>query len=88
MPQFQPSPIVLVVEDNPLVALDLEDTLLRLGCRVIGPLSTLTAGVAAAEVADIDLALLDFDLGAGKDSVAHRRSPHRPPRALRLRQRH
>ena len=37
----QTPPRVLIVEDNPLIAMGLEDILEGFGCQVVGPISTL-----------------------------------------------
>ena len=63
------SPSVLIVEDDPLIALDLHDRVLELGCRVVGPAYGLAEGCAAAEKGSFDFALLDFDLGRGNNSL-------------------
>jgi DNA-binding response OmpR family regulator len=58
-------PTVLIVEDNPLIAWDLQERMLELGCRVVGPAHGLADGYVAAAQGSFDLALLDFDLGSG-----------------------
>lgn len=56
---------VLVVEDDPLVAMLIESMLADLECEVVGPLPTLTAALAfldeGREVA-VDVAVLDLNL--------------------------
>lgn len=54
---------VLVVEDEYLIALRLEDTLKRFGCRPVGPAFTLEGGLSIARTVTVDAALLDLDLG-------------------------
>lgn len=54
---------VLVVEDEPFVALGLEDNLRSLGCAVIGPATTLAAAMQAAGHEAMDAAILDVNLG-------------------------
>ena len=54
---------VLVVEDEPVVAMCLEDILDGLGCVTIGPASRLAEGLALAEDQMIDAAILDINLG-------------------------
>ncbi|MBU8539162.1 HWE histidine kinase domain-containing protein [Falsiroseomonas tokyonensis] len=56
---------ILLVEDEPLVALDLEETLRELGCEVVGPAATLTEGLrlAETEAPRLDAAMLDVNLG-------------------------
>jgi CheY-like chemotaxis protein len=60
---------VLVVEDEPVVAMCLEDILDSLGCVTIGPASRLAEGLALAEQGGLDAAILDINLG-GERSTA------------------
>ncbi len=55
---------VLVVEDEPLVAMLVEDILGDLGCQVVGPVSRLEQALTVAAEAQIDCALLDVHLGS------------------------
>ncbi len=57
-----PSPRVLVVEDELMVAALLEETLCAKGYAVVGPAPRLQAALALAGTADIDAALLDVNL--------------------------
>ena len=61
---------VLVVEDEPVVAMCLEDILDSLGCVTIGPASRLAEGLALAEASGLDAAILDINLGGSDRSVA------------------
>lgn len=54
---------VLIVEDEPIVAMCLEDILADLGCTVVGPAATLAEGLAKAEHAALGAAILDVNLG-------------------------
>jgi len=55
---------LLVAEDEPLLALELEESLRGLGCEVLGPVSTLEEALhLAAEPGRIDAAVLDINLG-------------------------
>jgi AmiR/NasT family two-component response regulator len=63
------SPAVLIVEDDALIALDLQQMVLELGCLVVGPAYDLEQGCAAVGETELDFALLDFDLGHGNSSV-------------------
>lgn len=56
---------VLLVEDNFLVALALERTLLASGCTVIGPVSTVEEGTLIAQETPIDGAILDINIRGG-----------------------
>jgi PAS domain S-box-containing protein len=53
---------ILVIEDEPLVALDIEEKLLDAGCEVVGPASSLEAARRLVERASFDAALLDANL--------------------------
>ena len=53
---------VLVVEDEYLVALEVENALLDAGCIVIGPFASVRDALAAAQVETIDVALLDVNV--------------------------
>jgi DNA-binding response OmpR family regulator len=53
---------VLVVEDNALIAWELEATLQEAGCVVVGPCGTLAEAFGACET-DLDAALLDLNVG-------------------------
>lgn len=53
---------VLVVEDEALIAMLFEDMLADAGCLVVGPAMNLRQALELAEVAEIDLAVLDVNL--------------------------
>jgi CheY-like chemotaxis protein len=53
---------VLVVEDEPILAMALEDMLADLGCEVIGPASRLQPALRLAGEAQVDAAILDINL--------------------------
>lgn len=57
-----PPPLVMVVEDSAVVALDLELTLRDAGYRVLGPAPSLARGLDLLLTARPDFAVLDFDL--------------------------
>ncbi len=59
---------VLVVEDEPVVAMYLEDLLEALGCQTIGPASRLSDGLALAEDNGFDVAILDINLGGERST--------------------
>jgi DNA-binding response OmpR family regulator len=62
---------VLVVEDEPVVAMCLEDILEALGCVTVGPASRLSEGLALARDAEADAAILDINLGGERsDAIA------------------
>ena len=54
---------VLVLEDEPVVAMLVEDMLVELGCIVVGPASRLDDALAMAEREKLDMAVLDINLG-------------------------
>jgi CheY-like chemotaxis protein len=62
---------ILVVEDNPYIALALEDMLAEQGLVIAGVAGTLDDALLLAASAKLDLALLDVNIGEKKiDSVA------------------
>lgn len=54
---------VLVVEDNPLLALDLDDALRESGVEVVGPALDFDTGMALLREDALDGAVLDIDIG-------------------------
>lgn len=54
---------ILVVEDEPLVALQLQSDLESDGHQVVGPAGDLAEGIALAQQEDIDAAFVDVSLG-------------------------
>jgi CheY-like chemotaxis protein len=60
---------VLLVEDNSLIAMDLEAQLRAWGCIVHGPHATADAAAEDARHAELDAALLDIRLAHG-DAIA------------------
>ena len=61
---------VLVVEDEPLVALFLVDLLEELGHPVVGPAATYEAALAAAARTPPRIAIIDVNLGGQGDGIA------------------
>lgn len=62
---------VLIVEDDPFIALALEETLTDFGLVVAGAARNIAQALRLAQTADIDLALLDVNIGDEKiDPVA------------------
>lgn len=53
---------ILVVEDEALIALDLEMAIEDAGADVIGPAMSLDEGLQLSETAEFDCAILDVDL--------------------------
>ncbi len=64
---------VLVVEDDSLLAMDLEETLVEAGAVVVGVCQTLDEAMARANVDDFAVAVLDFSLGSDTASPLARR---------------
>jgi DNA-binding response OmpR family regulator len=54
---------VLLAEDEPLVAMMMEDVLIKLGFNVVGPFGRLIDATAAARKRRFDAAVLDVNLG-------------------------
>lgn len=61
---------VLVVEDEPLIALELEDMLTELGCSVAGRAARLAPAVRLAADLEFDVAVLDVNLGEARVTPA------------------
>jgi CheY-like chemotaxis protein len=62
-------PRILVVDDEPLIALLFQDWLTELGCEVVGPASSVEDGLDLLGRAKLDGAILDIRLN-GHDSYA------------------
>lgn len=60
---------VLVLEDDPLIAMMLVDILERAGCTVAGPSYDVAQALALVGDKNIDVAILDVNLGAGITSA-------------------
>ncbi len=56
---------VLVLDDEPLIAIMLEDWLSELGHTVVGPAYNSASALRLLEAGGIDAAFLDLNLGAG-----------------------
>src|SRR5215831_6049262 len=53
---------ILLIEDEPLVAMDVESTLTAAGCKVVGPAATLERAKLLIEESNCDAVLLDVNL--------------------------
>jgi CheY-like chemotaxis protein len=53
---------ILIAEDESLIALELEQVLGDLGCKVVGPVSRVADVVQQAQAGQLDGALLDINL--------------------------
>lgn len=60
---------VLVVEDEPLLAMLLEDNLAQLGHELVGSAATVPQALSFLDQSDVDCALLDFSLGHDMNSL-------------------
>jgi DNA-binding response OmpR family regulator len=74
------APEILLVEDEPLIAMSIEDALRRSGFSVSGPFETLASGVAAAgrfsgAAALVDLMLDGDDATVVTEILANRNIP-------------
>ncbi|MXP45328.1 response regulator [Allopontixanthobacter sediminis] len=58
---------VLIIEDEALIAMELEMAVENAGASIVGPIGRLDEGVKAAQERVVDVALLDIDLG-GQES--------------------
>lgn len=68
-----PKQRILIVEDEPFIALTLEDMLFELGFAVAGCVADVTAALDLIGQEQIDAALLDVNIGTQKiDAVADR----------------
>jgi DNA-binding response OmpR family regulator len=61
-------PRVLIVEDEPMILMDLVETVTELGYRVVDKAETLAKGMVLARDLDLDGAVLDVNL-AGQTST-------------------
>lgn len=62
---------IFIAEDDPFITLALEETLSEYGLVIVGSARTLETALSLARNADIDLALLDVNLGEHRiDAVA------------------
>ncbi|MBV8495500.1 MAG: hypothetical protein JO361_01825 [Gammaproteobacteria bacterium] len=73
---------VLVIEDEMLVAIELESVLQCQGCTVLGPVATVDRALALIGGGQADAALLDLDLG-GAVRAGSSGSAEQPGCALR-----
>ena len=53
---------ILIIEDEPLIAFQLEDILNELGCTPIGPAHEIASALTMLATIEIDGAILDIDL--------------------------
>lgn len=69
---------VLLAEDEPIIAMSVEDLLADLGCTVVGPAFSAEAAIRYASDEHLDAALLDINMGDSTSfpiaSLLHARS--------------
>jgi two-component system, response regulator PdtaR len=56
---------ILVVEDEPLIAMDIEMSLEQAGYTVVGVARDMHEAISIASASDVDLALMDINLANG-----------------------
>jgi CheY-like chemotaxis protein len=61
---------VLIIEDEPIIAMDIEELVMSCGHRVVGVAATEAEAVAIAERSRPGLILADINLGAGGDGTS------------------
>lgn len=61
---------ILIVEDEPIVAMALEDILLDLGCEIVGPAYSLSQALNLIENEILDAAVLDINLNGERSDPA------------------
>ena len=62
---------ILVVEDEPFIALELEEMVVELGCTLAGSVAQIAEALVLIEAGHVDAAVLDVNLGMQKvDPVA------------------
>ena len=71
---------ILIVEDEPMIAMTLEDMLRDLGCEVVGTAKRVSEALQLIKTNSVDAAVLDVNLGAEKidcvaDELARRGHP-------------
>ncbi len=54
---------ILIVEDDPFIAMDLQDTFEEAGFRVLGPVAAVKMGLKIVREDKPDVAMLDYNLG-------------------------
>lgn len=56
---------ILLVEDEPMIAMVAEDTIEMMGCQIVGPVAKLDDALALAIKGDFDCAVLDINIRGG-----------------------
>lgn len=64
---------ILIVEDDPFIAMDLHDTFEEAGYRVLGPVAAVNPGLKIIKDFSPDVAMLDYNLGRETSlAIAHK----------------
>jgi CheY-like chemotaxis protein len=63
VPGTRPRPRILIVEDELLIAMEIEQMLVELGCAVVGPAPSVAQALAILDREEPDFAILDVNLG-------------------------
>src|SRR6266511_1192465 len=58
-PGFLRKPRVLFIEDDPIIALLVEQVLIECGCECVGPVAHIPEALVCAKTAEVDAALLN-----------------------------
>jgi DNA-binding response OmpR family regulator len=64
MKRTMKSPRMLIVEGDPLIAMEITDILKEDGCTVVGSAGSVASALDTARRENVDLALIDVSLGA------------------------
>lgn len=65
LPASKPPILVMIVEDEPMIAMSLEDAFKDTGHKVVGPFSTCAAALDLLKIMSPDVAVLDTKLKDG-----------------------
>lgn len=57
---------ILIVEDEGMLAVEIEELLIRMGCIVIGPSNSISRAACLAQEENIDAAILDVNIRGQK----------------------
>ena len=78
---------ILIVEDEPLIAMMLEDFVEMVGKSVAGVADSVATALTTIEAGGVEAAILDLNLRGGEKSTPGRRGAARPRHSLHLRDR-
>ena len=72
-----PKATILIVEDNAILAMDLQGMITRLGYTVAGPLASGEEAIAFLQGKKVDLVLMDIELAGAMNGIAAAETLHR-----------